>query len=87
MPRSTLRSARVRSWPATCQEADGGEDRGAANVATIVERKTRYTVLFRNADRRSRLIMAKLIDMLSPLPASARRSLNFDRGLPGSRLY
>lgn len=57
------------------------KEHGVANVATITERKTRYTVLFRNADRRSKAIMANLIDLFSPLPAFARRSLTFDRGL------
>lgn len=53
---------------------------GNANIATIIERKSRYTVLFKNNDRRSRPIMDKLIGQLSPLPSSARRSITFDRG-------
>ena len=56
-------------------------ERGAANVATVVERTTRYTVVFRNSDRRSKPIMGRLIDALAPLPAQARRSITFDRGL------
>lgn len=35
----------------------------------------------KNADRRSRLVMDGLIDSLSPLPAHARSSITFDRGL------
>jgi IS30 family transposase len=54
---------------------------GSANIATVVERKSRYTVLFRNNDRRSRPIMGQLIRYLAPLPAQARQSLTFDRGL------
>ncbi|WP_435171527.1 IS30 family transposase, partial [Falsirhodobacter sp. 1013] len=54
---------------------------GDANVATLVERKTRYTVLMRNAGRKSRPIMDRLIREMSPLPAEARRSITFDRGL------
>ena len=57
------------------------KEHGAANITTVIERKTRYTVLFRDPDRRSRSIMARLIDLFSPLPASARRSLTFDLGL------
>ena len=57
------------------------KEHGAANVATVVERTTRYTVVFRNNDRRSKPIMGRLIDELAPLPAEARRSLTFDRGL------
>ncbi|WVX51601.1 IS30 family transposase ISRssp4 (plasmid) [Roseobacter fucihabitans] len=53
---------------------------GNANVATLIERKTRYTVLLRNNDRKSRPLMNKLINEMSPLPADARRSITFDRG-------
>lgn len=54
---------------------------GPANVATVVERKSRYVVLFRNNDRRSKPLMSRLIEVLSPLPRHARQSLTFDRGL------
>jgi IS30 family transposase len=54
---------------------------GDANVATLVERKTRYTFLMRNNGRKSRAIMSRLIHEMSPLPAEARRSITFDRGL------
>lgn len=54
---------------------------GPANVATVVERKSRDVALFRNNDRRSRPLMGRLVDVLSPLPQHARRSLTFDRGL------
>ena len=56
-------------------------EHGTANVATAVERTTRRVVLFRNNDRRSKPIMGRLIDALAPLPAQARRSITFDRGL------
>jgi IS30 family transposase len=51
------------------------KEHGSANVATVVERKSRYTVLFRNNDRRSKPIMSQLIRHLAPLPAQARQSL------------
>lgn len=57
------------------------KEHGPANVATLVERKSRFTVLFRNNDRRSKPLMGRLIDLLSPLPQPARQSLTFDRGL------
>lgn len=57
------------------------KEHGPANVATVVERKSRFTLLFRNNDRRSRPIMNQLINHLGPLPAHARQSLTFDRGL------
>ena len=53
---------------------------GNANIATLVERKSRYTVLFRNNDRQSKPIMGRLINELSALPHSARQSITFDRG-------
>lgn len=54
---------------------------GKANVATVVERKTRFVALYRNEDRRSRRVLGRLAGLLGPLPPSARRSVTFDRGL------
>ena len=54
--------------------------KGNANIATIVERKSRYTVMFKNNDRRSRPLMDKLIGRLSPLPATAPQSITLDLG-------
>lgn len=54
---------------------------GNANVTTVVERKTRLTALYRNEDRRSRRVLGRLAGLLGPLPAPARRSVTFDRGL------
>ena len=54
---------------------------GSANVATMVERKTRYIALYRNEDRRSRRVLGRLAGLLGPMPADARRSVTFDRGL------
>src|SRR5690606_13834522 len=54
---------------------------GPANIATVVERVSRYTVVFRNNDRRSKPIMNSLIGLLAPLPRDARQSITFDRGL------
>ncbi|TDE34226.1 IS30 family transposase [Antarcticimicrobium sediminis] len=53
---------------------------GKMNVASLVERKTRYAVLFRNNDRSSTHVMRKLMDVMEPLPQPARRSITFDRG-------
>ncbi|WP_417475752.1 IS30 family transposase [Leisingera sp.] len=52
---------------------------GDANVATLVERKTRFAVLFRNQDRSTTHLMNRLMDVMEPLPQSARRSITFDR--------
>ncbi len=53
---------------------------GSMNVASLVERKTRFAVLFRNNDRSSKHLMNKLMDVMEPLPQPARRSITFDRG-------
>jgi IS30 family transposase len=53
---------------------------GKANVTSLVERVSRFTVLLRNNDRQSRSIMEGLINVLGPLPHAARRSITFDRG-------
>ncbi|ORE91093.1 transposase, IS1086 [Stappia sp. 22II-S9-Z10] len=53
---------------------------GTANVTSLVERVSRFTVIVQNNDRQSRNIMERLIEVLSPLPAEARRSITFDRG-------
>lgn len=53
---------------------------GKMNVASLVERKTRFAVLFRNNDRSSTHFMRRLMDVMEPLPQPARRSITFDRG-------
>ncbi len=53
---------------------------GTANVTTLVERVSRFTVLAKNRDRRSIPVMEELIVQLAPLPCLARRSITFDRG-------
>ncbi len=55
-------------------------DFGLANVTSLVERKSRYTVMIKNPSRHSRPIMDKIIEAFSPLPAFARQSFTFDRG-------
>jgi IS30 family transposase len=53
---------------------------GAVNVASPVERKTRFAVLFHNNDRSSMRFINKLMDVIEPLPQPAWRSITFDRG-------
>ena len=55
-------------------------EHGQANITTLVERRTRYVLIFRNNDRQSRPIMNRVINVLSPLAQTARRSITFDRG-------
>jgi transposase, IS30 family len=56
-------------------------EHGKTNVASFVERKTRYAVLFRNNDRSSNHFMARLMNVMEPLPQKARQSITFDRGI------
>lgn len=53
---------------------------GKANVASLVERKTRFAVLFGNNDRSTTHLMNRLMDVMEPLPQPARKSITFDRG-------
>ncbi|MGB1234849.1 MAG: IS30 family transposase [Planktomarina sp.] len=55
-------------------------EHGKANVASLVERKTRYAVLFKNNDRSTKHLMDRLMTVMEPLPQPARRSITFDRG-------
>ena len=54
--------------------------RGNANVTTLVERKTRYTVIMKNDGRRSSTVIPSIGARLAVFPAPARRSITFDRG-------
>jgi IS30 family transposase len=56
-------------------------EHGKANVASLVERKTRFAVLFRNNDRSSKHFISKLMNLIEPLPQTARKSITFDRGI------
>ena len=56
-------------------------EHGKTNVASLVERKTRYAVLFRNNYRSSKYFIATLMNVMEPLPQTARQSITFDRGI------
>jgi IS30 family transposase len=51
---------------------------GTTNVASLIERKIRFAILFRNNNQSSTQFMNKLKDLIEP--QSARRSITFDRG-------
>lgn len=53
---------------------------GHTNVTSLVERVSRFTILLKNVDRKSKPVMEGIIAGLSPLPFHARRSITFDRG-------
>jgi IS30 family transposase len=49
-------------------------------VTSLVERKSRFTFLLANEDKRSAAVIAAIADVLRPLPEEARRTVTFDRG-------
>ncbi len=49
-------------------------------VTSLVECVSRFTVLLKNADKRTRPVMDKVIAAIRALPQPARRSITFDRG-------
>src|SRR3954453_11153725 len=53
---------------------------GKANVTSLVERKSRFTFLLANEDKRSAAVIAGIADVLRGLPGDARRTITFDRG-------
>jgi len=61
------------------------QDFGKANLTSLVERQSRYTILIRNPDRNATGVVAGVIGKLKALPASARQSVTFDRGTEFAR--
>lgn len=53
---------------------------GKANLTSLVERRSRYTVLTHNPSRHSAGVMAGIDRHLRALPPALRRSVTFDRG-------
>src|SRR3954463_4169161 len=56
------------------------KEHGKANVTSLVGRKSRFTFLLPNEDKRSAAVVAGIADALRPLPGDARRTITFDRG-------
>jgi len=53
---------------------------GKANVTSLVERVSRFTVLLVNPNKTTVLVMGKLAKVMRTLPLKARKSVTFDRG-------
>ncbi|MCP5086645.1 MAG: IS30 family transposase [Rhodobacteraceae bacterium] len=53
---------------------------GQVNVTSLVERVSRFTVLLKNPNKRTKPVMGKIIAAIKDLPLVARRSITFDRG-------
>ena len=49
-------------------------------MTSLVERKSRFTFLLANEDKRSAAVIAGIADALRGLPEDARRTVTFDRG-------
>ena len=49
-------------------------------MTSLVERKSRFTFLLPNDDKRSAAVVAGITDALRELPEEARRTVTFDRG-------
>jgi IS30 family transposase len=56
------------------------KEAGKANVTSLVERKSRFTFLLPNGDKRSTAVIAGIAEALRGLPEDARRTVTFDRG-------
>jgi IS30 family transposase len=53
---------------------------GQNNVTSLVERVSRFTVILKNPNKRTKPVMGKIIKAIKDLPYHARRSITFDRG-------
>ena len=53
---------------------------GQSNVTSLVERVSRFTVILKNPNKRTKPVMGKIMKSLKDLPLVARRSITFDRG-------
>lgn len=55
-------------------------EHGNSNITSLVERKSRYTVLAKNDNRRPMPVIEGIIKRLSPLPKDLTKTIAFDRG-------
>lgn len=53
---------------------------GQTNVTSLVERVSRFSVILKNPNKRTKPVMDKIIKAIKDLPHVARRSITFDRG-------
>ncbi len=57
----------------------GGQEK-SQNIATLVERKSRYAIAIKNVDKRTITVMTGIQKQLLNLPEKIRKSITFDRG-------
>ena len=53
---------------------------GQSNITSLDERVSRFTVLLKNPNKRTKPVMGKIMNAVRDLPHLARRSITFDRG-------
>jgi IS30 family transposase len=53
---------------------------GQANVTSLAERVSRFTVILKNPNRTTARVMGQLAKVMRTLPFKARKSVTFDRG-------
>lgn len=53
---------------------------GKSNITSLIERKSRYTILAKNSDRRPIPVMQRISKELGRLSASVTKTITFDRG-------
>ncbi len=56
------------------------QKRGQTNVTSLVERVSRFTVILKTPNQRTKPVMGKIMKAIKDLPHIARRSITFDRG-------
>lgn len=77
-PKAVAERAEFGHWE--CDLIMFRREHGRANVTTLVERVSRFTVTLKNHDRQSKPVMEAVIDGLARLPQPAHKSITFDRG-------
>ena len=63
-----------------CDLVNFSREYGQANITSLVERKSRFTVLLGNQNRKSEGVVSRIRDKLASLPRHLRQSITFDRG-------
>ena len=56
------------------------QKRGQTNVTSLVERVSRFTVILKNPNKRTKPVMRKIMKAIKKLPHHARGSITFNRG-------
>lgn len=55
-------------------------EHGHANVTSLIERKSRYTLLVKNRNKSTTPVISGIAERLKSLPPTSRQSITFDRG-------